>query len=117
MSPPEATCARSTISQNSSVLMLFLKNFFTFVAVRFHLAQDHRMVATASAHQFVVGTALNNPAVFHQQNQVGATDGGEAVGDDEGGAPGKQISHGSLDELFAFRVEVAGGFVENQDLR
>ena len=60
---------------------------------------------------------LDDAAVFHQQDQVGAADGGEAVGDDERGSPGEQRGHRRLNELLAFRVEVARGLVENQDLR
>ena len=52
-----------------------------------------------------------------EEDEVGAADGGEAVADDEGGAVGEEVGHGGLDELFAFGVEVAGGFVEDEDLR
>jgi hypothetical protein len=45
------------------------------------------------------------------------TDRAEAMGDDETGAAGHQRSEGLLDEPLVFRVELAGGFVENQDVR
>ena len=38
------------------------------------------------------------------------------MGDHEGGPAGEQRRHRGLDELLAFRVQVAGGFVEDQDL-
>src|SRR5262245_23731000 len=43
-------------------------------------------------------------------------DGGKTMSDDKRGPPGEQGGHGGLDELFAFRVEVAGRFIEDQDL-
>jgi len=38
------------------------------------------------------------------------------VGDDECGSSGKQCGHRGLNELFAFSVQVARGFVEDQNL-
>src|SRR5438132_1642550 len=36
--------------------------------------------------------------------------------DDKGGSPGEQRGHGSLDELLAFRVQITGRFIEDEDL-
>jgi len=38
------------------------------------------------------------------------------MGDHERGAAGQQLGHRSLNELLAFGVQVARGFVENEDL-
>src|ERR1700735_2888690 len=39
------------------------------------------------------------------------------MGDDEGGSPGKQRGHRGLYELLAFSVEIAGGLIQDKDLR
>ena len=61
--------------------------------------------------------ALDNPALFHQEDQIGATDRGKPVRDHERRAVRQQIRHGGLNELLALGIEIARRFVENQDLR
>jgi hypothetical protein len=39
------------------------------------------------------------------------------VGDHEGGSTGEQRGHRRLNELLAFRIQVAGGLVKDEDLR
>ena len=51
------------------------------------------------------------------QDLVGGQDGGEAVGDGEGGAAGGQARQGFLNQPLGVRVEGAGGLVQNQDAR
>src|SRR5205085_12152009 len=60
---------------------------------------------------------LHDFALVEDDDQVGAGDRAEAVGDDEGGAALEQVGQRRLDELLALGVEVAGGLVEDQDLR
>ena len=48
------------------------------------------MVDAVRAHQLVVRAPFDDAAFFHQQNEIGAADRREAIGDDEGGAPGQQ---------------------------
>ena len=71
----------------------------------------------AGGHELFVVAALDHAAFFHQQDRVGATDRGKAMGDHESSAAREQRGHGGLDELFALGVEVARGFVEDQELR
>ena len=61
--------------------------------------------------------ALDDAAVFHQQNQIRAADRRQPVRDHERRAAREQLRHRSLDQLLALRVEIARGLVENQDLR
>jgi len=44
------------------------------------LADDHVVVEASGAHESFVRAALKDAAVFHEEDQVGAADGGEAVG-------------------------------------
>src|SRR5262245_45252253 len=60
--------------------------------------------------------SLDDPAVFHQQNQVRAAYGRKPVSNHECRPGGEKAGHRCLDELLAFRIEVAGGFIEDQDL-
>ncbi len=54
-------------------------------------------------------------SLLDDEDLVGAADGGEAVGDDEGGAALHEVVQAVLDEGFGFGVEGAGGFVEDED--
>lgn len=62
-----------------------------------------------------MGAAFDDLAVFHDEDLVGAADGGEAMGDDEGGAAAHEVGETFLDHGFGFGVEAGGGFVEDED--
>src|SRR6266480_5641840 len=62
---------------------LSAQDLFRVLAVRVHLPLHHLVVRAAGAHQLVVRAPLDDAAVLHQQNQVGAPHGREAVGDHE----------------------------------
>ena len=57
------------------------------------------------SQQFVMGTLFRQPAGVDDDDAIGAADGAEAMGDDEGGTPGGQAFDGLLDERFGFIVE------------
>src|SRR5438105_4679154 len=88
------------------------------IAVAFELLGEHGVVyaagftvGAAEFHEFVVGALLDDFAIDEDDDAVGMHDGGEAVGDDEGGAVAHEVFEGILDEVFAGGVEGAGGFV------
>src|SRR5437762_3478145 len=57
------------------------------------LQVEHGAVATAVSHQLVVGAELDDLAVLEHADAVGMPHGGEAVGDEDGGAlPGATLS-------------------------
>ena len=60
---------------------------------------------------------LDDAAVFHGDDDVGVGDGAQAVRNDERRSAFEQGSQRGLDELFAFGVEIARRFVEDEDLR
>lgn len=62
-----------------------------------------------------MGAGFGDFAVADDEDEVGIADSGEAVGDDEGGAAAHEGVEGVLDEAFAFGIEGAGGFVEDED--
>ncbi len=64
-----------------------------------------------------MGALLDDLAVLHDQDDVGAADGREPVGDDEAGAVGPQPVHGFLDLDLGAGVDGAGGLVEDEDGR
>ena len=74
-------------------------------------------VASLRRQQLLVRPALDDAAVLHQQDQVGAPNRRQAMRDDERGASREQCRQRSLDQLLALRVEIARGLVENQYLR
>src|ERR1700738_2220426 len=60
---------------------------------------------------------LHQHSILHDKNLFGAANGGEAVGDDEGGASAHQVTQAFLDQRFGFGVQAAGGLVQNQNAR
>jgi hypothetical protein len=54
-------------------------------------------------------------SLFEYADGVGVADGGESVGDDEGGASFQEAVHVAFDCAFGFAVQGAGRFVEDQD--
>ena len=58
---------------------------------------------------------LDDAAFLEHVDAVGVLDGGEAVGDDEGGAVGHEVVEGVLDLPLGFGVHGGGGFVEQED--
>ena len=47
--------------------------------------------------ELVMGAPLDNPALLHDHDAVRVADGGQAVGNDEGGSSGHQGVHAVLD--------------------
>ena len=67
--------------------------------------------------QFGETAHLDDPALVHEDDQVGVAHGGQAVGDDEGGAACAQAVDRFLDARLGLDVERAGRLVEHQDRR
>ncbi len=70
-----------------------------------------------ASDEVVVVAFLGDLAVAQDEDAVGVADGGEAVGDDEGGAAGDQRAEVLLDGSLGLRVHRAGGLVEDEDGR
>ena len=60
---------------------------------------------------------LDETAVINDEDLVSLADRAEAVGDDEGGAPGHQAQQRILNMDFGARVDAARRFVEDEDAR
>ncbi len=58
---------------------------------------------------------LQQAAMIHDQDAVGAADGGKAMGDDHAGAVGQGCGQGLLDQHLGFGVDTGGGLVQHQD--
>src|ERR1051326_2047485 len=67
--------------------------------------------------ELLVGAALDDFAVAQHQELIGASDGAQAMGDDEAGAGGPKTLEGLLDEAFGGGVHAGGGLVEDKDGR
>ena len=68
-------------------------------------------------NQFIVRALLHHASLRHDADLVGAADGGEAVGDDEGGAAFAQMAESLLHGSFGLRVERRGRLVQQEDGR
>ena len=64
-----------------------------------------------------MSSLLDDLAFFKNVNLVRVLDGGEAVGDDEGGAVFHQAVEGGLDLALGFGIDRGGRFVEQEDGR
>ena len=64
-----------------------------------------------------MGPLLGDDPVPDHQNAAGGADGGEAVGDDEGGAAPGQLVEGPLDLGLRHTVQGGGGLVQNEHRR
>src|SRR5437016_4935397 len=81
------------------------------------LPPHHVVIPALRGHPLLVVAALDDAAVFHQQDNIGAANRGEAVCDYESSAPREQRRHRGLNQLLALGVEIARGLIENEDLR
>jgi hypothetical protein len=61
-----------------------------------------------------VGALLDDLSLLEYADEVGVADGGESVGDDEGGASFQEAIHVALDHALGFAVQGACRFVEDQ---
>ena len=71
----------------------------------------------SAGHQGIVRADLRDAARFDHDDPVGVRDRAESMRDDEAGAMAREHSQAGLNQAFAFRVQVAGGFVQDQDSR
>ena len=55
------------------------------------------VVASFEEKEFLVGSFLNNPSFFHNTDPVSVSDGGQPVGNNDGGAVFHQVLNGLLD--------------------
>ncbi len=62
-----------------------------------------------------MSTHFHYVSVVEDDNEVGMSDGAESVGDDEASAVLHELAERLLNKLFALRIEVAGGFIEDED--
>src|SRR6185437_2094052 len=72
-------------------------------------------VDAALLQQLLVGTLLAQHALVHDEDQVGALDGREAMGDTDAGAAGEHAGEGFANFELGVGVHAGGGFVEDQD--
>ena len=74
-------------------------------------------IKTVICNQNFVCPLFHDASGLDDIDPVGATDGGQAVGDDQRGAAAHQPGQCILDQAFALGIERRGGFVEDQDGR
>ncbi len=75
------------------------------------------VVKPALCQQVFMAADFFDPSILHGDNFVGVHDGGQPVRDNQCGSADHQFVQGILDQLFAFAVQRAGRFVQNQNAR
>ena len=76
---------------------------------------DHVAVETADGHQLGVAAGLDDRAVVEDKDAVGMANRAQAMGDHERRPAVQQLLEALLDQPLALAVQVAGGFVEDED--
>ena len=74
-------------------------------------------VLPVQGHELLVGALLLDAAVVDDDDEAGGADGGQPVGDDQGGAAPGQLVKGGLDALLGDGVQGGGGLVQDEDGR
>lgn len=64
-----------------------------------------------------MASTLNDALAVDDDDLVGIPDGGETVGDGDGGAVSGELLQAFLDVAFTFIVQGAGGLIQDQDRR
>ena len=72
-------------------------------------------VEVGGGQEGVVGAGGGDATLLHDQDLIGIADGGEAVGDDEGGASVDEVLEGELDEMLGFGIDRGGGIIQDED--
>ena len=80
-----------------------------------HVAQA--FVVAVEGKKFFMAAAFHNLSFVQHTDFISIADGGQAVGNSDGGAVLHQVLQRLLHHLFRFRVEGGGRFVQNQDGR
>src|ERR1017187_7511151 len=75
------------------------------------------LINSALGDEFFVGADFADLPLFEHHNLVRPAYGGKPVRDDDNGAVLHQVGQRLLYQHFALRVQVAGGFVQDQDGR
>ena len=81
------------------------------------LCPVHQRVASVQHHQLRMIALFHNLSVFHEQDQIRITDGGQAMGDDDGRSALCNFQHGSAYALFRHSIHGARRFIQNQNRR
>lgn len=69
-------------------------------------------VPSGPCQELLMGTDLHNLPLLQNHDPMSLPDGGEPVGDDEGGASLHQPAKCNLDELLRFWVQRTGGLIQ-----
>ena len=73
------------------------------------------LIRRAAAPKFVVRADVFHRAFRKNDNHVCLAHGRETVSDDEARAARHQVFEGRLNQPLAFVIEIAGGFIKNQN--
>lgn len=78
---------------------------------------NHVAVQPAAGHQLAMAAHLDDRPLVEHQDTVGMANRAQAVCDHKRRSAPQQLIKALLDQPFTFRVEIAGGLVENEDPR
>ena len=73
------------------------------------------VIQATLGEELLVGALLAELAAVHDEDGVGALNGGEAVRDEDGGAAGDHAVEGEANAEFGVGVDGRGGLVEDED--
>ena len=79
------------------------------------LAGVEMIVSAPLFQQLPMGPLLHHFAILDHQDEIGAPNGGETMGDDKGSSPLQQRFNGFLNKLLGLSVDGGGRLVEHKD--
>lgn len=79
------------------------------------LEADHLGVVAVLSHQGLVISPLDDPAIPQDQDLVGVADGGQAVGNRDGGLLTAHLVDAGGDHLLSVRIDAGGRLIQDQD--
>ena len=71
-------------------------------------------IAAPFVDEFLVGSLLGNTSLVHKHNQVGMSNGGQAVGNEENRLPHQLLLQVAADRGLRVVIKRACGFIENK---
>lgn len=72
-------------------------------------------VKVAASDQVLVLAGVDDATHVHDDDRVGEGDGGHPMSNHQGRAAANELLERFVNELFTFEVDLAGGFVEDQE--
>ena len=73
------------------------------------------VISAALVNKVIMCTPIGDPAVFDYQDLIGFSYRAQSVSNDKSGSPLGEFSQTFLNQRFAFRIQIGGGLIQDQN--